>query len=331
MLDALAAIANKPTAQIDPVDIKAEVDQSLAYLASQEAMDSLAIDPYWPKWHSPWWHLLLLHELGLGTLIPSRVAGAIVKSLNDHYLKVFPFKEQEVPDGIDPLNQIACHCQLGTIHQVLTGSGINVDIELPWLRPWYLKYQLDDGGLNCDEAAYSRPLPKSSVVSTLPPLEALLNCQDKTAEELECLDRGASYLIDKKLYMRKSGIAIDTEWLKLTFPRFYHYDVLRGLSFLLNWATLRQSPLPLDSIMPVVQNIDDDFDSGSVCIQRAEWQGMNTRYYDVKEEVWKRSCVSTFELLESTGKLGLPSKTLTGQWSQAKSQISGLIELGLIQ
>jgi hypothetical protein len=39
------------------------------------------------------------------------------------------------------------------------------------MRPWLRQYQLPDGGLNCDEAACVKSL-KSSMVSTLPPLEA---------------------------------------------------------------------------------------------------------------------------------------------------------------
>ena len=33
-----------------------EIQDSVAYLSSPAAAKSLATDPYWPKWHSPWWY-----------------------------------------------------------------------------------------------------------------------------------------------------------------------------------------------------------------------------------------------------------------------------------
>ncbi|MDQ5965540.1 MAG: hypothetical protein QG625_1695 [Cyanobacteriota bacterium erpe_2018_sw_39hr_WHONDRS-SW48-000098_B_bin.30] len=331
MLNTLQKIAEKEPVQIPVENHEAAIEKSLAYLTSQHALDSIEIDPYWPKWHSPWWHMLLLHELGQTALIPAQAKLYIVQSLKEHYLRFFPIREEEIPSGADPLNQIACHCQLGTMHQVLTTGGVDVDKELPWLRLWYRRYQLDDGGLNCDEAVYTRKVPKSSIVSTLPPLEALLSCANKSEEELECLDRGASYLIDKKLYMRSSGVAIDTEWLKLTFPRFYHYDVLRGLSYLLQWATLRQRLLPLECIADIMSRIDHNFPDGQIKIQRASWQGMYTRYYDSQDKLWKRRPVDGFPLLEQTGLIGMYSKTLTEQWSQARALLHTLLYDELIR
>ena len=38
--------------------------------------------------------------------------------------------------------------------QVLAASGIDVERALPWIKPWFVRYQMADGGLNCDEAAY---------------------------------------------------------------------------------------------------------------------------------------------------------------------------------
>ena len=146
--------------------------------------------------------MLLLHEMGLTRRIPAPAVEAIISTLDNHYLKFFPFTEAEVPSGIDSITQVACHCQLGTMHQLLTAYGIDVDNRLPWLRPWYLRYQLSDGGLNCDEAAYTRAIPKSSVVSTVPTLEAILTgAKEKLLPaEIAFLDSGAKYLIGKRLW-----------------------------------------------------------------------------------------------------------------------------------
>jgi hypothetical protein len=92
----------------------------------------------------------------------------MVVALNNHYLPVFPVREEELPPGVDPLGQIACHCQLGEMEQVLTACGVNVTKQIPFLRSWYTRYQLPDGGLNCDESAYIKDHPVSSIVSILP-------------------------------------------------------------------------------------------------------------------------------------------------------------------
>ena len=56
---------------------------------------------------------------------------------------------------------------------VLGAAGVDRDRVFPWMRPWFPQYQLADGGLNCDERVYTRETPRSSFLSTLPPLEAV--------------------------------------------------------------------------------------------------------------------------------------------------------------
>ncbi|MBI4041333.1 MAG: hypothetical protein HY390_05660 [Deltaproteobacteria bacterium] len=40
------------------------------YLASPEALNGMERNPYWPKWDSPRWHMLLLHKMDLTKEIP---------------------------------------------------------------------------------------------------------------------------------------------------------------------------------------------------------------------------------------------------------------------
>ena len=41
-----------------------EIRESVEYLNSDSGIKEVEADPYWPKWNSPWWHTLLLHEMG---------------------------------------------------------------------------------------------------------------------------------------------------------------------------------------------------------------------------------------------------------------------------
>ena len=148
---------------------------SLDYLGSHRALQSLDADPYWPKWDSPWWHMLLLHEMGRTRQIPKSVIERYVDALDKFPLKIFPVHPGEMPAGLDPYRDTLCHCYLGNVYQVLAAWGIDVDSELPWVRPWFLRYQMADGGLNCDNAAYlvKNEIP-SSMVGTIAAFEAVL-------------------------------------------------------------------------------------------------------------------------------------------------------------
>jgi hypothetical protein len=310
------------------------VEETIAYLSSPEALQSLHADPYWPKWCSPWWRMVLLYEMGLAGLIPRPAVEKMLACFDGHYLKFFPFREAEIPEGKDPYRHIVCHCALGTMHQVLSACGIDVDLQMPWVRPWYLRYQLDDGGFNCDEAAYTRSVRRSSVVSSLPPLESVLGftARDFTQAEKEFLDRGAGYLLSKRLIRSASnGRLIDESWQNLCFPRFYHYDHLRGLSFVVNWAQKLKRRIPLACLEETIALIDSRFPDGRVRVERSVWTGANTLRIDESTGSWTRAACAGFPLLAQVSETGVESPWLTGAWTEAKRGLSRLLDGDLIE
>src|SRR5262249_27154185 len=125
------------------------IADSVRYLGSDAALRSIEADTYWPKWDSPWWHMLLLWELGEAPRIPARAVRAMVDGLNALPLHIFPIHEHEWPPGLDRHRHSSCHCALGSMAQVLGACGVDVDRELPWIKPWFTRYQMRDGGLNC--------------------------------------------------------------------------------------------------------------------------------------------------------------------------------------
>lgn len=84
----------------------------------------------------------LLNELNLAKEIPVITLSKMIQALKSHYLPIFPIKEEEIPSGTDPYRKIACHCAVGNMYQVLFHSGVDVDQKLPWMREWFLRYQL---------------------------------------------------------------------------------------------------------------------------------------------------------------------------------------------
>ena len=102
--------------------IEHAITASVAYLGSDAAQRSLEVDPYWPKWDAPWWHMLLPHELGEAARIPARAAAAMVVSLDRLALHSFPIQPGEAPPGTDLSRDIVCHCALGSMYQVRAAS-----------------------------------------------------------------------------------------------------------------------------------------------------------------------------------------------------------------
>lgn len=294
-------------------DIRAAVEQSRLYLASTAALQSIERDPYWPKWNSPWWHMLLLHEMGLNKEIPSAVIQKMVESLKHHYLPVFPIKEEEVPKGIDPVRKIACLCSVGNMYQVLFSCGVDVDQELPWMRAWFLKYQLPDGGLNCDEAVYTKPTPKSSIVTTIACLEAILFCRkgELTSEEKSFLNKGADYLVRQKLFRKIStGEVIDSDWLEIRFPRFYEYDFFRGFYFLAKWREISGFKILADLEVEVKSLTAKQMTDNGLHLKR--YNLFDKRSYNpCADGLWAWGDASEFDLMKAVSSDGIICDTLT--------------------
>lgn len=102
-----------------------------------------------------------------------------------------------------------------------------------------LDEQLPDGGWNCEAASGSA---RSSFNTTICVLEALLEHERATGgnpEVTEARLRGQEYLLDRRLFRRRStGEVIEHDrkggatWTRFAFPTWWHYDVLRGLEYL---------------------------------------------------------------------------------------------------
>jgi hypothetical protein len=316
------------------MNLESAIESTIDYLSSERALRAARVNPYWPKWDSPRWHMVLLYEMGLADQIPEIIVCEMVDSLNKVYAKVFPFSVEDVPAGFDPYREIPCHCDLGTIYKVLSAWGVDVDSELAWIRPWFFKYQLPDGGLNCDESAYSKEVKKSSIVSSLPPLEAILFHTNRpfTQEECQFLDSGANYLLSRKLFRSLStGNVIDQDWLKLCFPRFYDYDILRGLYFLVHWAYKRGKFLPLDAIGESIELIDKLAARDELNVDRIACAGDNTWVQDQGGNWSKTKDLSSFDLLESVNKVDSPSLFLTEQWEDTLNYLRRLDKFGHLQ
>ncbi|MFN8582796.1 MAG: hypothetical protein U0163_17695 [Gemmatimonadaceae bacterium] len=102
-----------------------------------------------------------------------------------------------------------------------------------------LSEQLNDGGWNCQAEFGST---RSSFHTTICVLEALLEFEmsiGRDASLTAARARAHEYLLERRLLRRKStGEVIrdrkgrGTDWTRLAFPTWWHYDILRGLDYL---------------------------------------------------------------------------------------------------
>ena len=307
-----------------------ELEDSLRFLKSDKALRMLAADAYWPKWDSPWWHMLLHYEMGLGREIPENAVSAYITALNKIPLKIFPIQPGDMPADVDPFRGTPCHCQLGNVYQVLAARGVDVDQDLPWIRPWFLRYQMADGGLNCDNDAYlvKEEVP-SSMVGTIPVFEAILlfTRREWTAEEREFLRKGADFLIGRTLTQgsatkhNASELESAKRWKELCFPRYYFYDVLRGLNALTLWAEKTKSTLPTAACKEVVEFMNESFPDGEVRSDRLGYFGTGTISQSAEGEWQRRQPATFFPLLEKVSAVGEVSPFLSRQWQSVRDRL----------
>ncbi len=288
--------------------------ETVAFVSGPAAEADVRARWYWPKWNSLWWRMLLLHELGLSVHVPRSTADALASAIDAGCLHFFPLRQEEIPPGTDTWRQVACHCQVGTVVQVLSACGINPRERLPWIREWFARYQLADGGWNCNEAAYTRSKPGSSFLSTATAAEGALvvGCRDEAR-------RGAGYLAARNLArsLSKNKIAV-AAWLKPCFPRFYEYDVLRGLRLL---ARLGE-PVARRNIEEAVLAVDAAL-SDPACPPYWSFEGIDS-YGLQANGTWAREPVTGFPLLEVARTAEVGGAALRMEWAETAAALSGI-------
>jgi hypothetical protein len=256
--------------------------------------------------------MALFCEMETPERIPESAASQALALLKHSTWTKFVLGEEDKPrSDEDRAKMDCCHCELAVFYMVLSARGYDMDAEAPWIRQWFLTHQLPDGGLNCSAKAYCHSR-KSSVVSTLPPLEALLRFtrREFTVREKAFLDDGARYLIEHRLCRVKgSEEVINPQWLKPIFPRFFEYDVLRGMTYLVAWAERRQQPMPVEILQEGLGLLEGSIDDQQVRIgaqvfgERGRWQS------------------DSFPLLELLGSVGTISSYLSREYARVREVI----------
>lgn len=327
-----------PVAKVPPAPALAEgIAHSVQYLASDAAAASLAEEVYWPKWDSPWWHMLLLWEIGEARRIPERAVSQMIAGLAAFPLKTFPITREELGDA-NPHRDVMCHCGLGSILQVLQACGVDAWAAVPWAEPWFPRYQMADGGLSCDDVAYTvtGECP-SSMVGTVAPFEAMMlgGPVAWSAARRTFLANGAAFLMRRALVNGSETAHNAAErtsaqtWGDPCWPRFYFYDVLRGLTALARWAELARASIPEAAIRAACTALVDRFPDGVVHVARQPFAACNTLVAG-EDHAWSsRQPASRFPLLDAVSAIGA-SAHLTEEWTRTRRTLLGLYDAGQI-
>jgi hypothetical protein len=113
---------------------------------------------------------------------------------------------------------------------VAVGAYFGVDVDSIVDR--LLDEQLADGGWNCETENGS---VRSSFHTTMCVLDGLLEHELATGglvDVREARRRGQEYLLERQLMRRLStGEVVEADWLRFSFPTWWHYDVLRALDY----------------------------------------------------------------------------------------------------
>jgi hypothetical protein len=145
----------------------------------------------------------------------------------------------------------------GEVEPCINGRTVTLGVyfgeDMDSLVARLLGEQLEDGGWNCEVENGS---VRSSFATTINVLEGLLAHERATggsAESVAARRRGEQYLLERKLFRRKStGEIVDPAWLQFSFPTRWHYDVLRALDY---FRSVGDAPDPrMDEAMDLLRS-----------------------------------------------------------------------------
>ncbi len=196
-------------------------------------------DVYWPKWKATVWPLILLAEMGVPGELPA------VKRGCDYFLRMMDSQDRSWPPPNYPENDSQGQwpayrsvwepCVTGNMARTLTVFGSGDDRRVREMFEWLVKYQLPDGGWNCEPGPWQKEVFHSSFMSTIEPLWAFsaLPSQKWPKGGKEVVERACEFLLMHRLYKSdKTGRVVHEWWTNLHFPLFYFYDILHGLRVL---------------------------------------------------------------------------------------------------
>jgi len=212
-------------------------------------------NPYHPKYKSSYWQIMVLSQLGLDrTSEQLRKAceyifrfqldeGGFTSETRETTLKYYWYLHQKRKDLPLPDEWVSSKvfehqysCLTGNMAAALIRIGYGADSRTKQALNWLVKVQNRDGGWLCPYWRAHIKDKHGCFYGTICPLEAFseVRKENLTGEMKETIEKGAEFILMHRLFKadHHNYKLINKEWLKLSFPSFYGYSVLRGLDVL---------------------------------------------------------------------------------------------------
>jgi hypothetical protein len=232
-------------------------------------------NPYHPKYKSSYWQIMTLGQLGVDKACEKvRRAceyifqfqlseGGFMSETRETALGEYEWLRQK-GKKLPSLNEwvsskIFEHqysCLTGNMAAALIRIGYENDPRVRRALNWLVKIQNVDGGWLCPYWRAHIKDRHGCFYGTICPLEAFseVRKENLTDEMKEAIERGAEFLLMHRLFKadHHNYKVINTAWLKLSFPWFYGYSILRGLDVLTNFGYVNDERLS-DAIEVLLQ------------------------------------------------------------------------------
>ncbi len=130
-------------------------------------------DVYWPKWRATVWQLIHLAEMGLPSEHHAAKAGCeYFLNVMDSQDRSWPppdYSEKDAQGQWPAWRSVWEPCVTGNMARTLTVFGLSEDPRVREMFDWLVRYQLPDGGWNCEPGPWGKEVNHSSFMSTVEP------------------------------------------------------------------------------------------------------------------------------------------------------------------
>lgn len=211
--------------------------------------------PYHPKYKSTYWQIMLLAQLGTDKTNPQikkaceyafnlqQPEGGFSSTTPQQALREYEIQQKKGKELPKPqefaaslVHEHQYSCLTGNMITAFTRIGYKEDPRVKKALEWLVKIQNQDGGWLCP---YWRAHVKDKhgcFYGTICPLEAFSET-DKNQMPKQMQDtteKAAEFMLTHHLFKadHHNYRTINPNWLTLSFPFFYTYNILRGLDIL---------------------------------------------------------------------------------------------------
>lgn len=193
-----------------------------ALLAGQKPNGGFSVDPY-RKWTGSHWRLVSLVNLAVPPSDPhmQRAAGEVINWIYGAGGRKFYRNDR----GYPKMHASVYGNALGTLSYI----GFSNDQRVDYLLDKILGAQWPDGGWNCDS---SPAASHSSFHESLATLWGLIMRNEARHDKdiRKAIDRACELFLSHRIFRsHRTGHIIKSEWLRLRYPVYWHYNFLEAM------------------------------------------------------------------------------------------------------